>query len=193
MSQLWTLLLPLLHPLESRRNSLITRRVSVHSCIVPRLGEGEVGDSTGKGDGTVNRLKCVSCSLSPRVGPRWRVGLSNSQKEAELTRTDQLVQIPPSSTLLPQFFLFFASSFRLSSVRWASHSVLLPQKGSGGGTASFVPPHNLALPSPRNNRKPSAAPPTSAVGFLAPPPYRSRYAGAEGYLREDVDLISESC
>lgn len=91
-------------PLESRRHSPITRGVSVHSCIVPSLGE--VGDSAGKGDGTVSRLPSVLCSLSPRVGPRWRAGLSNSQKEAELTRADQLVQIPPSSTLLPQFSLF---------------------------------------------------------------------------------------
>ncbi|XP_050166023.1 uncharacterized protein LOC126637134 isoform X1 [Myiozetetes cayanensis] len=117
----------------------MTCGVSVHSSIVPSLGEGEVRDSAGNGGGILSRLANISSSLSPRVGARWHVGLSNSQEEAELTRADRRIQVPPSSTLLPQFFLFLAPSFRLSPVRRAFRSAPLPQKGSGGGTTSFVP------------------------------------------------------
>ncbi|KAI1233198.1 AN1-type zinc finger protein 5, partial [Lamprotornis superbus] len=131
------------------------------------LGEGEVGDSTGKDDGTVNRLTtALACrpQQQPEGGGADVSGPAGSDPSF----------IYPSSSILSLFGIFFSSSsFRLSPVRCASHSVLLPQKGSGGGIASFVPPHHLALRSPRNNRKPSAAPPTSAEGSLAPPPYRS--------------------
>lgn len=122
-------------PLESRQHSPITRGVSVHSCIVPSLGEGEIGDSAGEGNRTVSRLTCVSCSF-----PSCRTALACRPQQQPGGGADASGPagsdpsfIHPSSSILSLFCVFFSSfpcalrvSFRAAAAegKWWWHRQL---------------------------------------------------------------------
>lgn len=133
------------------------------ACIVPSLREGEVGDSAGKGDGTVSRFTCFVlsfplCRTALACRPQQQPGGGGADASGPAGSDPSFIH--PSSSIFSLFCVFFLSfscalrvSFRAAAAegKWWWHRQL------------------LALRSPRNSLKPSAAPPASAVGFLLRP------------------------